>query len=200
MTATDRIRWDNRYLTRPSSPYPDPDPLLFQYTPPVIGGRAADDDAPPLLDAPHALDLACGIGQNGLWLAAQGYTVDLIDISRAALMIARQQAAGRGLRTLNFLQRDLDETALQTEAYDLVCVFRFLQRDLFERIRASVKPGGRVIYMTFLHGSETPAVTLPADYLLRPGELAGCFADWRILHQRETADTAEIAAVKPVAE
>jgi len=185
VTVEDRIRWDQRYRSR-TTPYPAPEPLLFQYTPPSTPDRPS-----------RAADLACGVGQNGLWLAEQGYTVDLIDISREALVIAQREAARRSLRSLNFLQTDLDDTALQTEAYDLVCVFRFLQRDLIERIRASVRPGGRVIYATYTLGWLRHQPNAPPQYLLAPGELGGFFADWRGLHQRETDHMAEIAAVKP---
>lgn len=194
LAVQDRIRWDARHRASRDQVYPDPDPLLFMYTPPVAplptGGRVPGD-------RPRALDLACGVGQNGLWLAEQGYSVDMIDISREALRIARQVAASRGLRTLNFLQSDLDETALQSEAYDLVCVFRFLKRGLFERIRASVRPGGRVIYATFTTGWKAIMPDMPDRYLLQPGELAGYFLDWRLLHQRESEHEAEVVAIKP---
>ncbi len=196
MTVQDRIHWDARHRANRNRAYPDPDPLLFMYTPPAAayqpGGRLPGE-------RPRALDLACGVGQNGLWLAAQGYSVDMIDISREALRIARQTAAARGLRTLNFLQSDLDETALQSEAYDVVCVFRFLKRDLFERIRASIKPGGRVIYATYTTGWKAIRPEACDRYLLHPGELVGYFSDWRILHQRETGHEAEVVALKPEA-
>jgi len=194
MSVQDRIRWDARHRASRDKVYPDPDPLLFMYTPPAA---SVSMDSRRRSDRPRALDLACGLGQNGLWLAEQGYSVDMIDISREALSIARQVAAKRGLRTLNFLQSDLDETALQSEAYDLVCVFRFLKRDLFERIRASVRPGGRVIYATFAIGQKARIPEAPDCYLVQPGELSGYFSDWRILHEREIEHEAEVVAVKP---
>ncbi|MCS7071161.1 MAG: class I SAM-dependent methyltransferase [Anaerolinea sp.] len=194
MAVQDRIHWDARHRASRDRAYPDPDPLLFMYTPPTATYQARGRLSG---ERPRALDLACGLGQNGLWLAAQGYSVDMIDISREALLIARQVAASRGLRTLNFLQSDLDETALQSEAYDVVCVFRFLKRNLFERIRASVRPGGRVIYATHTTGWKAIRPEACDRYLLHSGELIGYFSDWRILHQRETECEAEIVALKP---
>src|SRR5690606_21845859 len=62
MAEGDRSRWDGIYRQRNHLPYPDPDPLLFEYTPPLTTSYEK-----------RALDLAGGLGQNGLWLAQQGY-------------------------------------------------------------------------------------------------------------------------------
>ncbi|MBE2183413.1 MAG: class I SAM-dependent methyltransferase [Anaerolineae bacterium] len=186
MTVQDRKRWDTRYRTLPKGRLPDPDPLLFQYTPPVSGHSA---------DA-RALDLAAGLGQNGLWLAEQGYSVDLLDISREALRHAQYDAARRELHKVNFLQVDLDEAALQSEAYDLVCVFRYFQRELFPRIRECVRRGGRVIYQTYTSGALAEMPDMNPCYLAEPGELAGAFADWELLRCHETEIMAQVVAIK----
>ncbi len=187
MSVSDRQHWDSVYQARAGQPLPAPDPLLLTATPPIAPA------APP----PVALDLACGMGQNGLWLAEQGYVVDLIDISRAALRRAQAEAARRGLRQINLLQADLDDIPLERERYDLVCVFRFYDPRLMPGIRAAVKPGGRVIYETFnirhldAHPDFNPA------YLLHPGELFGYFGDWRVLHSEESGATSHLIAIKP---
>ena len=36
MTGDDRLRWDQIYRERNEEPYPSPDPLLFEFTPPCI--------------------------------------------------------------------------------------------------------------------------------------------------------------------
>jgi tellurite methyltransferase len=185
MSGHDRVHWDNIY--RENLGYPNPDPLLFPYVPPVLVGATP----------PHrALDLAGGLGQNALWLASQGYRVDLIDISRVALVRAQREAAARALRTINFIQSDLDEAALQTEAYEVVCVFRFLKRDLFPALRASVRPGGRVIYETFNRRHLEIAPQFNPDYVLEVGELGGIFADWQILRLNEPDNISQIVAIK----
>src|SRR5438128_2045223 len=107
MSARDRLRWDAIYRETQQVVYPPPDPLLFQYTPPL-----ADETER------RAMDLAAGLGQNGLWLAAQGYLTDVADISRVALTRAQAEAVHRGLRNLNFLQLDLDDVLLPSETYD----------------------------------------------------------------------------------
>jgi tellurite methyltransferase len=186
MTAEDRLRWDTIYRQRGTQPYPDPDPLLYEYTPPLA---AASDR--------RALDLAGGLGQNGLWLAEQGYTVDVMDISRMALLRGRAEMIARGLRNINFLQVDLDTADLKLNKYDLVCVFRYLKRDLFTQLRACIRPGGRIIYETYNIRYVDVVPQFNRDYLLEPGELAGYFADWKILHQAEIRHISRVVAVKP---
>jgi SAM-dependent methyltransferase len=186
MTASDRVHWDTIYRTRGETDFPDPDPLLYQAAPPLRMGETA-----------HALDLASGLGQNGLWLAAQGYTVDLIDISRVALTQARAEAAHRNLRTVNFFQLDLDNSQLQPATYDLICVIRFLDRSLLPQIRAAIKPGGRIIYQTFNIRFQRERPDMNPAYLLEIGELAGFFGDWRILRNSEPDSISQLVAVKP---
>jgi len=185
MSAHDRDHWDTTYERRiGEGRFPPPDPLLLQFTP------------PPEADA-RALDLAAGLGQNSLWLAEQGYTVDVMDISRVALNHAYDEAMERRLRTLNFYHVDLDEVQLGTGVYDVICVFRFLKRELMPQLRAAVRPGGRIVYQTFnIHRLDTMPDANP-DYLLQPGELPGYFADWRLVYHAERGNTAQVVAVKP---
>jgi len=185
MSIRDRQHWDARFRALQDGPFPAPDPLNFQYTPPPEGLEA------------RALDLACGLGQNGLWLAEQGYSVDLLDISREALRRAQAEARRRGTRRVNFLQVDLDEAALRSEAYDVVCIFRYFQRDLFPRIRGCVAPGGRVICQTYTTGARAVMPEISADVLASEGELAGLFADWTVLRSSESDIMAQVVAVRP---
>jgi tellurite methyltransferase len=130
-------------------------------------------------------------------LAEQGYGVDLIDISRTALLRARDEAARRGLNGLNFYPFDLDAQTDLEGQYDLVCVFRYLNRDLFTRIRQAVKPGGRIIYETFNQRHKQRAPNFNPDYLLMAGELVGYFADWKLLTHLEETATSRLVAIKP---
>ncbi len=187
MSAKDRVRWDAIYRETANFPYPYPDPILFQYTPPIHG----------LEKTFRALDLACGLGQNGLWLAAQGYVVDLMDISRSALTRAQEQASERHLRNVNFMQVDIEELTLEPNTYDLVCVIRFLRRDLFPMLRAAIKPGGRIIYESFNARCTNLIPDAPRDFLLGHGELAGYFGDWRVLRNSEVDHVSQLVAIKP---
>jgi tellurite methyltransferase len=186
VTPQERQRWEQVYQARSKDGYPPPDPLLFEFTPPVL-----ESGEHP------ALDLASGLGQNGLWLAEQGYTVDLMDISRTALMRAQDEMGNRRLRTVNLFQVDLDRPDLKLDYYEIVCVFRFLKRDLFPMLRASIAPGGRLIYETFNRGYLEAAPNFNPLYLLEPGELASHFSDWNILHNTEGKYTSRLVAARP---
>jgi SAM-dependent methyltransferase len=185
VSRADHQRWDARYEARAGEPFPPPDPLLLQYTPPAHDGRD------------RALDLACGRGQNGLWLAEQGYTVDLLDVSRVALTLARDEAGRRNLRSLNFLSADLDTPDLDTGVYDLICVFRFLSRPLFPALRAAIRPGGRVLYETYHTGHLQQHPTFNPAHVLDRGELETQFSDWRVLRCFESDTFAQIVTLKP---
>lgn len=186
MSGQDRIRWDDVYREKVSEVYPPPDPALLKFVPPL-------DDS----EEHRALDLAAGMGQNGLWLAAQGYIVDVMDVSRIGLLRAQAEATARGLRNLNLLTVDLDQYKLKTDYYDLVCVFRYLKRDMFIPIRQSLRPGGRVIYETFNRRYLDIVPGFNAAFLLEVGELAGYFADWKIVHQLEETHISRLVAVRP---
>lgn len=186
MTAQDRTRWDQLYREQING-FPPPDPLLFEYTPPLF-----ETNQPQ-----RALDVAAGVGQNGLWLAAQGYTVDMIDVSRVALLRAQDEMGKRQLRNINLYQADLDIYEFPQAAYDLVCVFRYLKREMFPQLRSSVRPGGRILYETFNTGYLDAVPGFNPTFLLEAGELAGYFADWKILHNNDGKHMSSLVAIKP---
>jgi tellurite methyltransferase len=186
MSGTERVRWDTAYHELAEAAFPPTSPFLLEFAPPLFLDREY-----------RACDVASGMGQNGLWLAAQGYLVDLIDISRVALLRAQAEASRRGLHHLNLLPHDLEQNPLPEASYDLVCVFRYLQRDLFTPLRKSVVPGGRIIYETFNKRYLAQAADFNPVYCLELGELYGYFADWQVLHHSEDGHLSRIVALKP---
>jgi SAM-dependent methyltransferase len=145
-----------------------------------------------------ALDLACGRGQNALWLAGRGYRVVGVDISRIALKSATAEA--RRLRLSQHTQFelvDVDSYSLPVGSYDLVCVIRFLDRRLFAAIRASLRQGGLIVCATRHTGALQDHPGVNRDYLLERDELLEQFTGWPILHYLEGPVEAEIIAQKP---
>lgn len=186
MSAEDRVRWDKVYRQRAKEAYPNPNPILLQFTPHV----EADDGC-------TALDLAGGVGQDAIWLAQQGYTVDLMDISRVALQRARTEMMLRNVRRINLLQIDVDAIDLKSDAYNLVTVTRYLQRNLFSHIKNSVRSGGRVIYDTYNVRYLELVPEFNKAFLLGLGELQSYFHNWQIIHHEEEDHNSRIVAVKP---
>ncbi len=112
--------------------------------------------------------------------------VILADQSREALEDARRSAEARGLQ-VQFREIDLEtgENPLQEDYYRAIMVFRYLHRPLMPSLRRAIRRGGILIYETFT--IEQPRYGRPRnpDFLLRPGELAGWFRDWEIIHSFE---------------
>lgn len=80
--------------------------------------RASGDDAPSLPPRPNILVAGCGTGQEALTLAriAPEGRVTAIDLSDAALAVARDQCAGQA--NLDFLRHDLHAVADLDQRFD----------------------------------------------------------------------------------
>jgi tellurite methyltransferase len=115
------------------------------------------------------------------------------------LQRARAEMAMRNLRNVNLLQIDVDTLELKAESYDLICVFRYLKRDLFPLLAAAIKPGGRIIYETFNLRYLNVVPQFNRDFLLEDDELQGYFGGWQIVHTEEADHhISQLVAVKPV--
>jgi SAM-dependent methyltransferase len=130
------------------------------------------------------LDLATGKGQNAIFLAEQGFEVLGIDVSPVALEEARRCAEEKSLG-VTWQQADLELIQLPTSHYNLVLNFNYLQRSLVPQIRKTLKPGGWVIFETYLIDQRTIGEPKNPDYLLRRNELLDFFRGFRILYYRE---------------
>jgi SAM-dependent methyltransferase len=96
------------------------------------------------------LCVADGEGRNSVWLARKGFIVDAFDISDVGVAKARRLAAAGGV-TVNFSVADCDAYPWPESAYDGVAAIFIqfadpaLRQRLFERMAASLKPGGSLI-------------------------------------------------------
>ena len=133
------------------------------------------------------LDLACGDGHNGVFLATKGFEVVLCDRNGEALERAAALAESAKVNAKPWLV-DLEREGinpLPEHAYGVILVFRYLHRPLVPCIRKALKKGGYLFYETFT--IEQPRFGRPhnPDFLLKPGELKGWFGDWEIIHEFE---------------
>lgn len=98
-----------------------------------------------------ALDVACGQGRNALYLARKGFRVTGMERDEAAIAALEAQAAARGLQvTVERKDLEAEGATLPEAAFGLVCVFYFLHRPLLPEIAQAVRPGGFLVYETFL--------------------------------------------------
>ena len=108
-----------------------------------------------------------------------------MDGSPAAIEILRDRAAEMGL-AVDARVADLEKGkyTIDPSAWDLIVIFLYLQRDLFELAKLGVVPGGVLIAVTLLAEE-------PANHRLTPGELERYFTGWEILHRYEGESLAE---------
>ena len=148
-----------------------PSALLVQYAQGLAPGRA--------------LDLACGSGRNTFWLRENGWKVTAVDKVETSL---------------GAIQADLEagEFVIEENAWDLILMSHYLQRNLFEPVKRGLCTGGLAIVIVHLFepGHET------SRFSLSSGELARYFDGWEVLHYREGPSArgraaAEIVARKP---
>uniref|UniRef100_Q02AC8 Methyltransferase type 12 n=1 Tax=Solibacter usitatus (strain Ellin6076) TaxID=234267 RepID=Q02AC8_SOLUE len=132
-----------------------------------------------LLPPGRALDLACGTGRNARYLAALGWQVTAVDSDPFAIAALHAASPSVDVRIAD-LERH--EFAIEPAAYDLICDFYYLQRDLFPEIRNGIRPGGLFAGTILLTGS----------YALESGELRTLFAGWKILYYSESPDPSHL--------
>ncbi len=154
------------------------------------------------------VDLACGDGHNGLFLAQQGLPVLLVDRSDARLASARRHARQAGL-PITIRQLDLETEGpapLPPGSAGGILVFRFLHRPLIPVIKSALETGGILIYETFTRDQARYGRPVNPDYLLRPAELKNWFAGWDLIHYFEgtagppARSIAQIVCRKPISQ
>ena len=192
MSLPDRERWDAKYAAKSVPGVVSPDEWLVQ----CVAGQ------PP----GKALELACGLGHNAIWLAEQGWRVEAVDVSSVGLALAeeleqRVASPTTARTTVSWIAADLDEFDPRREAYDLVVVFRFLDRVRVPRlILQALRPGGLLVYETFSRGQMTRADNhlRSADFTLAPGELPTLFPELTVVEYEES-DLADRSVARLVA-
>lgn len=174
MSQADRERWDRKYAAGNPNPAFAPSPLLVQNAH-LLDGHGL------------ALDVACGVGQNAIFLADRGYEVLAVDSSLIGLRYCRGAIAGTG-RRIHLVAADLERFVFPRATFALVIVFRFLNRDLLPHIKETLAPGGLLIYETFNINELQSRPDMTRSYLLEPGELARAFADLECIATNDTAE------------
>jgi tellurite methyltransferase len=172
MTKEDQKRWNEKHAGGHGEE--SPSPFLEEIF----------RDESWVIQPGRALDVATGKGRNAIFLAARGFQVDAVDISPAALQEARKAAREKG-EAVNFIEVDLDRADLPGSAYDLVVNFNFLERALIGKIKSALKPGGHIVFETFLIDQKDLGHPRNPDYLLGHNELLDLFRDFRVLYYRE---------------
>ena len=134
----------------------------------------------------RGLDLACGEGQNSIWLAGLGWRMLGVDYSSVAIDKARGRAERDGV-DVDFLCDDLVTHEPEAVAFDLVIVLYLHigadeRRLVLERAARAVAPGGTFVFLGHDLKNLTEGVGGPSDpsILVTPDELAAELPDLEI--------------------
>jgi len=177
VSTAERDKWDERYRDGAYEHRTHPTALLVEWLPRLRSGAA--------------LDVACGAGRNALFLAAQGFAVDALDISPVGLERGRHAAAERGLG-VRWLCTDLDEpgdAAVPTATYDLIVWVRYIHRGLMPHLILRLRPGGTLLCEQHLATDRDVAGPTNPAFRLEPGELLRSATGLHVLHQYEGEKT-----------
>jgi SAM-dependent methyltransferase len=126
----EREDWNRRFRERGLVHGGEPDPTVVSELEPLAPGRV--------------LDLGCGQGRNGAWLAHRGWEVTGVDFSDVALGAARAAAP-----EAEWVEADLRDYEAGSD-YDLV-LYAFVQlpaaerRAVLERAEAALASGGTLL-------------------------------------------------------
>jgi SAM-dependent methyltransferase len=118
------------------------------------------------------LDVACGHGRHAKYFAGRGTRVTAVDRDEAAI------DALQGIDNIVAELRDIEGAEASPEAwsyaresFDVIVVCNYLWRPTFERMLDSIKPGGMLLYETFMDGNERYGKPSRPEFLLRSNEL-----------------------------
>lgn len=174
-----REKWDRVYRGAEGGETPQP-------------ARVLAENAHLLPGSGTALDLACGLGGNALFLARRGLRTQAYDISPVALarLEARAGQLGLGVETE---ARDVAAYPPAAASFDVIVVSRFLDRGLAHSLVEALRPGGLLFYQTYTAEKTSAAGPSNPAYLLRPNELLELFGELRVVVYREEGRIGETA-------
>jgi tellurite methyltransferase len=156
LTEQDQKKWDSKYLKNIGNS--DPSDILEKYI--------------FLASHGNALDLACGNGRNSRFLAQKGFQVDAVDISNIAI----NHLAGQDPR-INVICQDIDTWQIPQDHYQIIINIRFMDRRLFPMIEKGLKPGGILIFESFIDEKK--------EYCLESNELLNAFEHFHVVYYEE---------------
>jgi len=159
---------------------------------PLEPSRSLSENAHLLPMKGTALDLACGLGGNALFLAKRGLDVSAWDISPVAINALDAVAQNADL-TLNLEVSDVEQRKWEQNRFDVIVVSRFLERSLCEKISSALKIGGLLYYQTFVQDKVADIGPRNPDYLLELNELLRLFPSLKVIVYREEGCIGDVA-------
>ncbi len=122
-----------------------------------------------------ALDVACGLGGNALFLAEHGLNVQATDISAVAIEKLSKLAAQKNL-IIQAQCVDLQKIILPKQTFDVIVVSHFLDRAMCHGIIDSLKREGVLFYQTYTQQKLSHSPPHHPAFLLAENELLKLFS------------------------
>ena len=131
------------------------------------------------------LDLGMGEGRNAVFLAQKGYKVTGIDISSVAVKKAYLLAQEFGVKFKGVVA-SLEDYKIAPGSFDAIICFYFVDRNLVEKMKSWLKPGGIIIYEAFTTRQKAnKKANAEEEFFLKEQELLKLFHGMRVLKYEE---------------
>jgi SAM-dependent methyltransferase len=121
------------------------------------------------------LDVACGGGRHGRYLAQLGYSITSVDLDVAKLRA--RESLDPSPTPIEIVEADLEGSAwpFADRMFDGIVVVNYLHRPHIPLLIDALAPGGALLFDTFAVGNERYGRPRNPAYLLAPGELLRAF-------------------------
>jgi len=171
-------KWDSRYRDNHDAPLPCHVLREHGHLLPASG---------------KALDLACGMGGNALFLASHGLSTTAWDLSPVGIAKLREHASRQSL-SIDAHTRDVTAEPFEVNGFDVIVVSYFLDRELFPSLLTALKPNGLLFYETFVQDKPEGIGPSNPEYLLEQNELLQRCQSLVIRSYREEGQVGDMAA------
>lgn len=169
-----KTKWNKKHEVHINRHEPNgPNPRLQNLSSYLTGGRA--------------LDLACGLGENSLFLGQLRYEVEALDISEVAIRHLQELVQNRQL-SIHTHVCDLtkfNDSKLKKHSFDLVIITYYLDRSIFPVIRSLLTKNGYFFMETFYKSPLMKEEGISPQYKLSSRELLEVFCDMKVLYYEE---------------
>ena len=136
----------------------------------ITPSKVLVENAHILPNGGKALDFACGMGANAIYLARLKLQVDAWDVSSVALKKLDDYSQLNDL-SINTCVRDVEKIPPESNCFDVVTVSQFLHRPTFHRLCESLRIDGLLFYQTYTLDKAFQVGPTNPDFLLNKNEL-----------------------------
>lgn len=130
------------------------------------------------------LDLACGSGRDSVFMSINGWSMTSVDYKKSSLDKLNDFSAqhNQKISTLSIdLENDFSQILALKQQFDAIILVRYLHRPMLSHLEQIIKKNGFIVYQTFMQGCEKFGSPKNPRFLLKKGELAEIFSDFKVV-------------------